>query len=93
MDQSRVIDTSFAVQQRQWAHVRALSPAERLDRALALCALGHEIAWAGATRVAGSRGPDAIRYRYLEQTFGAGTASWVERRITVERRIAAESGA
>ena len=86
MDRSSVTDTSFAVQQRQLAHIRALSSADRLGRALALCVLGREIAWAGALRVAGSRGPDAVRYRFLEQAFGADTAGWVE------RRIAAESG-
>ena len=86
MNRSSVIDTSDAVQQRQWARIRALSPADRLSRALALSALGREFAWAGARRVAGSRGPDAVRYRFLEQAFGVDTAGWVE------RRIAAESG-
>ena len=86
MNRSSIIDTSVEVQQRQLARIRALSPADRLARALALSALGREFAWAGARRVAGSRGPDAVRYRFLEQTVGAGMAGWVE------RRIAAESG-
>jgi hypothetical protein len=87
MIRSSVLDTTVAVQQRQLARIRALSPADRLGRALALSALGQAFAWAGARRVAGSRGPDAVRYRFLEQAFGADTAGWVE------RRIAAESGA
>lgn len=86
MNRSSVIDTAVAVRQRQLARIRALSPAERLGRALALSALGREFAWAGARRVAGSRGPDAARSRFLEQVFGGEMANWVE------RRIAAESG-
>ncbi|MDZ4260011.1 MAG: hypothetical protein U0974_00125 [Gemmatimonadales bacterium] len=86
MNRASAADTSIAVQEQQLARMRALSPSDRFARALALSALGQEFAWAGAWRVAGSRGPDAVRRRFLEQAFGEDMADWVE------RRIAAESG-
>ncbi len=81
---SSVTDTPAAVQQAQWSRLSALSPAERLGRALAVSALALECAWAGAGLVAGSRGPHAVRDRFLEQVFGAGTAAWVARRLVAE---------
>ena len=84
MKASHQSDTPAAVQQGQWARIRALSPAERLARALALSALGREFAWAGARRIAGAGGPNAVRLRYLEQAYGAETAGWVARRIAAE---------
>jgi len=84
MNGSRFIDTSAAVQQRQLLRISALSPAERLSRALALSALAREFAWAGAQRVAGGHGPEAVRHRFLEQVFGADTAGWVASRIAAE---------
>jgi hypothetical protein len=86
MNRSSAADTSIAIHEQLLARIRALSPADRLSRALALSALGQELAWAGAWRVAGPRGPDAVRHRFLEQAFGTDMAAWVE------RRIAAESG-
>ena len=84
MNGSSFLDTSAAVQQRQLSRISALHPAERLGRALALSALTREFAWAGALRVAGSRGPDAVRHRFLEQVFGADTAGWVASRVAAE---------
>ncbi len=84
MNAPRLIDTSAEVEQEQWARIRALSPAERLARALALSALGRELAWAGARRLAGAAGPDAVRRRYLEQAYGVDTAGWVVRLIAAE---------
>lgn len=81
MNGSRVPDTSAAVQQQQWSRIGALGPAERLGRALALSALARDFAWAGAVRMVGSRGPDAVRHRYLAQLFGTDTANWVARRM------------
>jgi len=81
---SSFTDTPAAVQQRQLSRLSALSPAERLGRALALSTLAREFAWAGAVLVAGSRGPDAVRDRFLEQVFGADTAGWVARRMAAE---------
>lgn len=79
-------DTSVAARERQRALIGALTPAERLSRALALSALTREFAWAGATRFAGAHGADAIRERFLEQVYGPATAAWV-----AERRAAEES--
>ncbi|MEO5826237.1 MAG: hypothetical protein ABIR59_10145 [Gemmatimonadales bacterium] len=81
MNGSRVPDTSSAVQQQQRSRISILSPAERLGRALALSELARDFAWAGALLVAGSRGPDAVRHRFLAQLFGADTANWVARRM------------
>lgn len=81
---SSLTDTPAAVQQAQWSRLSALGSAERLGRALAVSALALECAWVGALRVAGSRGPDAVRDRFLEQVFGADTAAWVARRLAAE---------
>ncbi|MEO8479349.1 MAG: hypothetical protein ABI542_06905 [Gemmatimonadota bacterium] len=81
MNRSGLPDTSAAIRQQQWSRIGALSPAERLCRALALSELARDFAWAGAQRTVGSRGPDAVRQRFLEQLFGEDTANWVARRI------------
>jgi hypothetical protein len=77
---SNVSDTPAAIRERQWQLIAALTPAERLGRALRLSALARAFAWAGAGRVAGDRGPDAVRHRFLEQVYGPETAAWVASR-------------
>lgn len=74
-------DTSPAARDQLRALVRALTPAERLRRALALSAMAREFAWAGATRFAGAGGPEAVRSRFLEQQYGTEVAAWVSSRI------------
>lgn len=81
---SNADDTSAVVRQGHRAKIRALSPAERLARALALSELTRRIAWAGASRVAGEEGPTAVRRRFLVQMYGAAAADWVARRIATE---------
>ncbi len=81
MSASSFGDTSMAVRQGQLSRITALTSAERLGRALALSELARDFAWAGAQRTVGSRGPDAVRQRFLEQLFGEDTANWVARRI------------
>lgn len=85
MNATSLTDTSATVHERLRALIGSLAPAERLGRAVTLSALAREFAWAGARRVAGDRGPDAVRQRFLEQAYGAGTADWVARRISAER--------
>lgn len=77
-------DTSAGEREQQLARIGALSHADRLGRALALSALGREFTWAGARQHAGTRGLDAVRQRFLEQTYGVVTAEWVARRIAAE---------
>jgi hypothetical protein len=74
---SSLSDTSVAASEQQRALIAALTPAERMSRALALSALAREFAWAGARSFAGESGPDAIRQRFLEQSYGPVTAAWV----------------
>ncbi|MEX0692746.1 MAG: hypothetical protein WD934_03330 [Gemmatimonadales bacterium] len=81
---SAIVDTSIAVWQGQMARIKALTPAERLARALALSELGRRLAWAGAVQVAEAQGPAAVRHRFLVQVYGATTADWVARCIARE---------
>lgn len=83
MVQPNISDTSLSVRRLQQQLIAALTPAERLNRALRLSALARAFAWAGAGRVAGDRGPDAVRHRFLEQVYGGETAAWVASRIAV----------
>jgi hypothetical protein len=55
---------------RQLSLVRALSKSERFERAMALSALVRRLAWEGASRHVGSRGPDAVAERFLRQLYG-----------------------
>jgi hypothetical protein len=59
--------------------LRGLSPAQRLIRALALSAFVRDLAWAGARRVAGDRGADAVTERFLMQVYGPEVTSQVAR--------------
>jgi hypothetical protein len=65
-----VSDTTDTVRARQRALVAGRPPAERLLRAFALSAFVREVAWAGAQRAVGERGPDAVRQRFLTQLYG-----------------------
>jgi len=84
MTPSTFSDTSIAVRQGHRARIAALTPSERLARALALSVLVRRIAWAGAERVAGAEGHAAIRRRFLVQAYGTATADWVARRMAAE---------
>ena len=48
-----------------------MSPTERLVRAFTLSAFVRDVAWAGAQRIAGGRGPVAVRERFLMQLYGS----------------------
>lgn len=63
-------DTPDAVQARYDAMVMQLSPVERLQRAFALSSFVRNLAWAGAERVAGHLGHDAVVERFFLQVYG-----------------------
>jgi hypothetical protein len=63
-------DTPAAVQAQYDAMVMQLSPAERFQRALALSSFVRNLAWAGAERVAGHLGRDAVVARFFLQVYG-----------------------
>ncbi len=55
--------------------VRALSPSERLTRALALSAFARMLAWQGALQAIGDRSATAALHRFLEQLYGPDVAA------------------
>jgi hypothetical protein len=57
--------------------LRALSPSERLTRALALSALARTLAWQGALQASGDRSGTAALHRFLEQLYGPDVAARV----------------
>lgn len=63
-------DTTDLVQARHRALVASVPPAERLHRAFTLSAFVRTVAWAGAQRAVGVRGPAAVRERFLTQLYG-----------------------
>lgn len=65
-----ITDTTELVRVRHRALIASLPPAERLLRAFSLSAFLRDVAWAGAQRAAGDRGPVAVRERFLTQLYG-----------------------
>ncbi len=64
--------------------LRAMSPAERLARALALTSLVRDLVWQGALLHADDRGAGAVVERFLQQLHGPG----FDARIALARRPA-----
>ena len=83
---SSVQDTSPAARDHLRALIAALTPAERLQRALALSSMARDFALAGARKFAGAEGADAVRTRFLEQQYGAEVAAWVSSRLAATGR-------
>ena len=63
----------------------ALTPADRLRRALALSAYVRALAWQGARLHSGAGGPDAVRDRFLEQLYGSAVAGDMSARLNSAR--------
>lgn len=84
MSPSRLSDTPPETRARQEALLAALTPAERLARALALSALARDFAWAGARNRLGSHAPADVRRQFLLQVYGDGVARFVARRVAAE---------
>ncbi|HUG27692.1 MAG TPA: hypothetical protein VMK53_05280 [Gemmatimonadales bacterium] len=84
MSLSRPSDTRPEVQASHKALLAALTPAERLARALALSALARDFAWAGARSRTGSHAPADVRQRFLLQVYGDDVARWVALRVAAE---------
>jgi hypothetical protein len=81
---NRRSDTTPETRARQVALLAALTPAERLARALALSALARDFAWAGARSRTGSHPQADVRQQFLLQVYGDGVARWVARRVAAE---------
>ena len=64
-------DTIDSVRARHRSLLATMSPSERLVRAFTLSAFVRDVAWAGAQRIAGGRGPVAVRERFLMQLYGS----------------------
>lgn len=75
------MDTDAATLARLTDLVRALPPAERLARALALSALARQLAWQGARAHVREDGAAAVLDRFLRQLYGPELAA----RITAPR--------
>lgn len=60
-------DTSAETQARDDQLLTALTPAERLERALALSSFARQLAWAGAERFAGHLGRADVIERFFLQ--------------------------
>ena len=86
MSPSRLSDTPPETRDRQEALLAALTPAERLARALALSALARDFAWAGARSRFGSHASADVRQQFLRQVYGDGVARWVAHRVAAEAR-------
>ena len=84
MSRSRLSDTSPDAQVLYADLLGALTPAERLTRALALSALVRDLAWAGARNRAESLDPAEVGQRFLQQVYGDGVARWVACRAAAE---------
>ncbi len=67
---SSMTDTSAETQARYEQLLAALTPGERLGRALALSAFARQLAWAGAERFAGHLGRAAVIERFFLQVYG-----------------------
>ncbi len=70
-------DTDAAMFARYLDLVRTVPRAQRLARAMALSALARNMAWQGATRHSGHRGPAAVTERFLLQLYGPDVARYV----------------
>lgn len=75
------MDTDATTRARFLELLRAMTPPERLARALALTALARDLAWQGAMRHAGHLGAAGVVDRFLRQLYGPEFAA----RITSER--------
>ncbi len=84
MNSRQPTDTSPEVRARHGELIAALSPAERLARALALSTLARDFVWAGARGGSGGQASEAVHQRFLVQMYGDGVARWVARRIAAE---------
>ncbi len=84
MSLSRPSDTGPEVLASQQSVLAALTPAERLARALALSALARDFAWAGARSRIGSDAPAELRERFLTQVYGIDVARFVAHQVAAE---------
>lgn len=80
----RPSDTRPEVLASQQSILAALTPAERLARALALSALARDFAWAGAQNRIGSDAPAEVRERFLMQVYGVDVARFVAHQVAAE---------
>lgn len=69
----------------------ALTPADRLLRALALSAYVRALAWQGAHLHSGASGADAVRDRFLEQLYGSDVAGDMRARLNSARVVNRDS--
>jgi hypothetical protein len=67
---SELSDTLPSVQAAYDEQLMAMTPAERLQRALALSSFARNLAWAGAERAVGHLGRDAVVARFFLQVYG-----------------------
>jgi hypothetical protein len=80
----RPSDTPPEVLASQQSLMAALTPAERLARALALSALARDFAWAGARNRIGGDAPAEVRERFLIQVYGVDVARFVAHQVAAE---------